>query len=428
MPRFRRNASVNAVIRAVDEGDRRYQSRDLTGAIAQYELGCGLVREMLAADPADAQSVQQLASMLYMLGRWQREAGLLAEAVSSLDEAEGLYKRLGGQATQLVADVVIRRANVRAELKQPLSAIEDVQQAVVASMKWGQQDPASRELDVARVIGIAASVQLSIGADPDLACAAADWALMTYQERLAADGRWNIPPVHAFSVASAARVAAITHTAAGRSDLAGPTRSIATKLNGGSLPDFEAMVASVRDERPTLARVLRMAGRDDLAGRITVPITSSVGGLPLVTEMRGHVQLLPVIAGELAGVQAGDLPERARMLLGLEVHAMFAAASRQQVPGMRYQFGDSGPHWAGAVLTTARLMNGLGARPGVLDAIGWLAGICQQLQPFTLIDPATRSLVIDCLRWSRDIHAEEGSADAVSVLNSVLQMLEQLPG
>ncbi len=49
---------------------------------------------------------------------------------------------------------------------------------------------------------------------------------------------------------------------------------------------------------------------------------------------------------------------------------------------MRYQFGDSGPHWARAVLTIAHLMNGLGARPGVLDAIGWLAGICQQLQPF----------------------------------------------
>src|SRR5260370_39731912 len=182
---------------------------------------------MLAADPADAQSVQQLEAMLYMLGQWQLEAGLRTEAVSSLDEAEGLYERLGDQATQLVADVVIRRASVRAELGAPLSAIEDVQQAVVASMKWGQQDPASRDLDVARVIGIAAFVQLRIGADPDLACAAADWALMTYQERLAAGGQWRIPPAHAFAGRSAARLAAVTHTVAGRSDLAGPTRLIA---------------------------------------------------------------------------------------------------------------------------------------------------------------------------------------------------------
>lgn len=174
MSSFRRNASVRAVIRAQQEGDRRYQSRDVAGAIAQYGLGCRLVREMLAAHPPDAKSVQQLAAMLYTLGQWQRDVGLRAEAVSSLDEAEELYRRLGGEATQFVADVVIRRANVRAELGAPLSAIEDVQQAVVASMKWGRQDP-SRELDVARVIGIAASVHLSIGADPDLACAAADW-------------------------------------------------------------------------------------------------------------------------------------------------------------------------------------------------------------------------------------------------------------
>jgi hypothetical protein len=384
---------------------------------------------MLADDPADAQSVQQLAAMLYTLGQWLLEAGRPAGAISSLDEAEGLYNRLGGQAAQLVADVVIRRANARAELGAPLSAIEDVQQAVAATLKWGQQDPAARELSAARVIGVAASVQLRIGADPDIACAAADWALMTYQERLATGGQWSIPPEHAFAVKSAARVAAVTHAVAGRSDLAGPTRSIATKLSGGSWPDFDATVATVRDEQPTLAQVLRTAGRDDLAGRVTVPIASSDDRvLPLAPHMRGHPQLLPVTASELVGVQAGALPEQARMLLGLEAHAMFAAASRYQVPGMRYQFGDSGPHWARAVLTNAHLMNGQGARPGVLDAIGWLVGICQQLQPFALIDPATRSLAVECLRWSRDIHAADGSADAAAALTSVLQMLESLPG
>ena len=427
MPRFRRNRAIIAAVQALDTGDRRYQLRDLAGAIAQYEVGCGLVREILAADPADARSGQQLAAMLYTLGEWQREAGLLAEAVSSLDEAEGLYNSLGGQVTQLIADVVIRRANVRAELGTPLSAIEDAQQAVVPSMEWGRQDPGSRELDVARVTGIAASVQLSIGADPDLACAAADWALSSYQEQLATGGKWDIPPAHAFAVRSAARVAAVTHTAAGRSDLATPIRAIATELSGGTWPDFETTVEAVRHDQPTLAQVLRMAGRDDLARHVTAPITSSIGGLPLAPEMRRHAQLLPVTADELAGLQAADLPGRARILLGLEAHAMFAAASRRQVPGMRYQFGDSGPVWARAVLTTARLWNGLGARPAVLDAVGWLTGICQQLQPFTLIDPATRGLVMDCLRWSRDIHAEEGSADAVSALTSILQMLESLP-
>src|SRR5260370_12027940 len=98
---------------------------------------------MLAADPADAQSVQQLAAMLYMLGQWQLEAGLRTEAVSSLDGAEGLYERLGDHAAHLVAGVVILPASLRAQLWGPLCALGDASQAGRASPKWVPQEPRS---------------------------------------------------------------------------------------------------------------------------------------------------------------------------------------------------------------------------------------------------------------------------------------------
>lgn len=427
MSRLAGSARLRAVAQAEDEGHRRVRHGDPEEAIAVYERGCRLAREILADDPADTQCVRYLASMLYALGECQLAVGLLTEAVGSLDEAEGLYKRLGGRAAQLAADTVIRRARVRARLGASLSAIEDVQQAVMASMAWAVQDPASRELDAARVIGIAAFVQLRIGADPDLACAAAHWALMTYEERVAAGGRWgDVPAEHSSAVRSAAFAAAVTHAAAGRSDLAGRARTIATEFGDGPWPDYDAAVAAVRDGHPTLAQVLCAAGRDDLASTITVPFGSAERVLPLVPQMRADTPVLPAIANALADVQAGDLPERARMLLGLEAHAMLAATSRDQVLGMRYQFGDFGRGWARAVLTCGQLMNGQGARPGVLDAIGWLTGICEGLQPFTLVNRGTRELVTECLRWSRDIHAEDGSAEAAAGLTSKLQMLDDL--
>ncbi len=162
---------------------------------------------------------------------------------------------------------------------------------------------------------------------------------------------------------------------------------------------------------------------------------SASGNVP---EMRGApglratfapelAEFLPTFGSELSKVQAGDLPRPARMLLGLEAHAMFAAASRAEVTGLRYRFGDLGPHWARAVLACAGLMNVSAERAGVRDAIGWLTGICRQLEPFTIIDPAARDLVVECLSWSRDIHAEDGDADAVASLDSVLAMLDSVP-
>jgi hypothetical protein len=94
---------------------------------------------------------------------------------------------------------------------------------------------------------------------------------------------------------------------------------------------------------------------------------------------------------------------------------------------MRYQFGDFGPHWARAVLIMGRLMSEHGDRAAVRDAIGWLAGICQQLQPFAILDSATRDLVVECLTWSRDFHAEDGSPDAAASLTSALQAMESFP-
>jgi len=208
---------------------------------------------------------------------------------------------------------------------------------------------------------------------------------------------------------------------------------MATRRIGWSTDEFLAEVQKVRDEQPTLNQVLRAAGIDGLAESCTVPFTPDRAG-PLMPEQRGLAdfppgtenQMLPMFAMQLADLQAGDLPQRARMLLGLESHAMFAAASRQENLSMRHRFGDLGPYWARAVLANARLMKENGARDGVRDAIGWLVSICAQLQLAMLMDLAARDLVLECLSWSRDVHAEYGDADAAASLDAVLATLQSL--
>jgi hypothetical protein len=424
----------------MEKAKRHFKRGDLTGAIGQFEVGCRLCRQMVADDPANTGIASRLVAMLLRLGQWQLRAGRPTEALDLLNEAEMRGMRLGEEDTELINDVVIHRGFARAALGADLSAIDDVQRAVMTSMRWALRDRRSnsRALGAARVVGLAAAVLMDIGADPDLAYGAADMAIATYEERLPRErGQWSIPPEDIASVVSAARVAATTHAAAGRGDLVEPVRAIATELMGGGWPDFDAEVAKVR-ARPTLAQALLTAGRDDLATLLTVPIPT-VGVLPYVPEMRGPPGLraafapelagfLPTFASELSLVQAGHLPPSTRMLLGLEAHAMFAAASKaEEAMGMRYRFGDFGPYWARAVLACARLMKVSGQRDGARDAIGWLVSICAQLQGFMYIDPGTRDLVMGCLSWSRDTHAEYGDADGVAGLDSVLAMLGSIP-
>ncbi len=173
---------VHRVLDLVDEGERRYAVGDRTAAIVRLQEACATVRAVLAGGSRDPVDLKQLGAMLYKLGEWLREDKRFEAAAQALDEAESSYERLGGQAGMLVADVVLRRARVRAEAGRPFSAVADVEQAVLLASRDMQQRPRddSTMLAAARAAAFAGFVQLYVGGDPELAVNAANWASSVY--------------------------------------------------------------------------------------------------------------------------------------------------------------------------------------------------------------------------------------------------------
>jgi hypothetical protein len=421
MPMFRRSSRTRDITRAEEEGRARYARGDLTGAIEQYQAGCGLVREELSGQPSDEASIRQLGAMLYRLGQWQIEALEYGDATTSLDEAEQAYGRLGDQAAGLVADVLIRRAIANMQVEMALSAIADAQQAVIKALDWGEQDPEARELNVARVIGLAGHVLLRIGADPDLAVGAADWAMDSYVRRSDKDDGFSVPDEHGFAFKVAAEVSAIVHGAAPDDDLATPMLTLAVAAHGGSWPEFDGEVERVRESLPTIGQVLTAANEPDLAKRLT----ASADFVPMVPEMRCPPEMAPVVAAKLTEVRRNGVPPPARILLSLESHALFAAAARLRVPRMRYQFADFGVIWAAELLDLGRLMAEQGNTTAAYDAIRWLGGLIDQLRPYTDIDRTARLVVVESARWMLGFHTASGSAGELAVvLTALLESLE----
>jgi hypothetical protein len=420
MPTFRRSARIRDITRAEVQGRACYARGDLAGAIERYQAGCGLIRTALATQPADQDGIEQLGAMLYTLGQWQIEALEYADATTSLDEAEQTYARLGERAAGLIADVLVRRAIANMQVEMALSAITDVQHAVIKALGWGEQDPEAREPDVARVMALASHVLLRIGADPDLAVGAADWAMDTYVRLFVADGAVSLPDGHGFAFKLAAEVSAIVH-AATSDDLAGPMLTLALAAHGGSWPEFDGEVERVRAALPTIAQVLTAANEADLAKRIT----ASADFVPLVPEMRCQPEMAPAVAVKLTEIRRNGVSDPARILLGLESHALFAAASRLQVPRMRYQFADFGVIWAAELLDLGRLMADQGNTTAAYDAIRWLGGLIDQLRPYTGTDPTARLVVVESARWMLGFHTTTGSSgELAQVLRSLLESLE----
>jgi hypothetical protein len=384
-----------------EEGQHRYGRGDRAGAIEKYLAGCVIVRQMVADGVPEAVGGTQLGAMLYTLGQWQLEAADLPGAVASLTEAEEAYGGLGEESAGLVADVVIRRALVHRAGGEPLSAMADAQQAVITAFNWGRQAGDDRAVPVARVLGLAAEVQLFIGGDPEVAVAAADWSVQAYQEVLFADGQLAVPREQAFALRSAMRAAAVVHTAYGRTDLARPLHANVLALDGEPWPEFDDAVAHVRDFQPTLDAALHAAGHDDLAGRLAKFRETEREGVILVPATRCRMQDTPAVARELADAQTNlsiGVPEQ--LLLGLEAHALFAEASRRRVPRLSRQFGEFGPVWAVAVMNFGQRMLDFGLDSAARDAARWLRGIVFQLQPHaTAGNPRAREVVAAALDW-----------------------------
>jgi tetratricopeptide (TPR) repeat protein len=408
------------VVRLGEEGRTCYVRGDLAGALDRYGRACELVRETIGRSDGEAEDVRQLGSMLYTLGEWQLEAGEHTPSVETLTEAEAVYERLGERAAQLVADVVIRRARVHAAAGQPLSAIADAQQATLACLEL-LAGPAGRSgaVEAARVVAFSGRVQLAVRGDPDLAVGAADWALREYLRAFRSGDRLSVPVEHAPAMNAAGRVAYIVHTAADRSELAETARWFAE--DGKGPPQVDELVEEVR-AAPTLAGVLASLGRADLVATLTSPATDV---RILVPAMRCSPQVAPGYAQTL-----GELQLRAdgldQVLLGLEAHALFAAASQRRVPSMRYEFGHFGPRWAAAVVNVGQRHAEAGNLAAALDAARWLGGIVGQLAPHTMIDAEARRTALDTARWQRAILTDAGDHTAAAAVSQVIATLEAL--
>lgn len=129
----------------------------------------------------------------------------------------------------------------------------------------------------------------------------------------------------------------------------------------------------------------------------------SDGATTVTPSLRCQPQTAPALATLLAEVAVALLRDqgpnsaRAAGLLGREAHYLFASASRAQVMSMRFQFHEFGAAWARLLLA---LIPAFAGSPGgaaiAEDLTGWLGGVALQLQPFTLVDEATRRLVEEC--------------------------------
>jgi hypothetical protein len=396
-----RDQRVQDVVAREEEGRRRYDQGDRVGAIGQYSAGCVIVREMLAADGADAADAQQLGAMLYTLGQWQLEAEDLPGAIASLTEAEEVYGRLGEEAAGLVADVVIRRAVVHRVGGEPLSAMADAQQAVITAFNWGRQAGDDRAIPVARVLGLAAEVQLFIGGDPEVAVADADWSVQAYQEMFLVDGQFAVPREHVLAFRNAVRTAAVVHMAFGRTHLVQPVLANARAVDSEPWPEFDNAVAHVRDFQPTLDAALHAAGHPDLAGRLAAFRQIERDGVILAPATRCRMPDTPVVARELVDAQTNPaIGVSEELLLGLEAHALFAEASRREVQLLRHQFGEFGRMWAIAVMNFGERMRDFGLGSAAQDAAGWLRGIVIQLQPHAAGgDARAREVVTAARDW-----------------------------
>jgi hypothetical protein len=153
--------------------------------------------------------------------------------------------------------------------------------------------------------------------------------------------------------------------------------------------------------------VLGAAGHDDLADQLTAPATDAT---LLVPAMRCPPDIAPVVADALSKLY-GEVPAEVDLRLGIEAHALFAAASQSQAATLRYQFDDFGPSWAAAVFNTGQRLAGQGDMAAALDAAMWLTSIIGQLLPFTISDPNARTLAATCLRCAHGVFTTVRDAD-----------------
>jgi len=396
------------------EAKRRFAAGDVAGAVDRLREACDLVRGLIGTGRPDRDVGLQLGAMLYAVGEWERQRGRFTEAVTALDEAESVYAELGPDAAQMLTDVVIRRARVHAHGNRPLSAVADAQRAVMDSLDRLDDVPRSpRRLDAARIVAHAAQVQHAVLGDPDLVVAAADWAIREVLSGFGPGDPLALTPAEAQTLHIAAPLAALLHTAAGRTGPAEAATWFATATGHDGFTVTDEAVADVLASQPSLATVLTDNDQQRYAGVLTAPPTEVRLLVPAQRVNHSVGAGYGAVLSELQFQTAMGTDPSHERLCGLEPHALFAWASHRGDINMRHQFAHFGVQWLSVLLNFGQRRGEQGEWTAAVDAANWLTGVVGQLLPHAMIDRKVRDNVTAALDWQRSVYAAVGDTAAV---------------
>lgn len=237
-----------------------------------------LTSELLARAPGDPRTMRNLGSLLYGLGSTLGSAGQPEEAVEALAQCADLYHELEelGEPGMgpLIADVHARTAQVLDAVGRSVSAVLEVDQAVIAYLRLGADEPDHpRFLDLARVLTLNSLVLYGYG-DGDLAVRSAQWAVDAYLSRAdeIAGAGVEDARMHGRHLREAADIAARVYTAQGRAEAAlaaGETEvRAATELARTDAPhDVTALAVALTRHGLNLRRAGRGEEGDPLVER-----------------------------------------------------------------------------------------------------------------------------------------------------------------
>jgi tetratricopeptide (TPR) repeat protein len=435
------------------EAEALRQAGNHAAALPRFTEAMAIAAQLAEANPGDHRPARQRASILYSLGSVHLALDNYADAVTALDECEQVYQDLGSggvvDAGRLIADVKARRARVKLAQGRGVSAILDLDEAVVSyRMLFTGSDNDENALDLARVLTFNAEAQFVCG-DPDVAVASADHAIRLYLSRAAAannDPRG--PGMHTGYFCQAAELAAEIHGIYGRFEPAvaagemviemlrpnaGPggspagrrwlatalarksvhleatgerrhrreasslmAESIALDAVAGPAKKLSWERARARGMQVTLTEALAVADRELGPGRVRpqlleVVTAPAMQGTIVGPSDRCAPQLGAGFGSELAGIAVDLLPRApdAGLRIGVEAHSLLAVCSRENPPYLRYQFAEFGVPWARLLLACCQSLAAMDdqawALPLAIDLVGWNISVVKNLMPWVLL-------------------------------------------
>ncbi|WP_283133974.1 hypothetical protein [Rhizohabitans arisaemae] len=430
--------------RQIDELYHRAVAAQAQGRHAEALGSLRRAESLLRAQTADDRVTSRLASLLYSMGSSLTATGEPKLAIKALEESERLYSalesHLGTDKPNLLADARARLAVAYAEHGSGASAVLKMEEAIGVYTALGamQSRTASNPhyLDLARVLSLNASVLAKYG-DPDLAAGSADRAVRMYLSQAEEINRLPDSRLHGMYLYRAITVAAETHAASGRFDLALTADDIAIAVKGmlggdvvyeqarmgvhleasGQIAKARVMLGQARQTNPavataaeqgfagphpvTLAAALQVAG-ENLHEILCDPRSQHAN---VCVADRCSPQAATLFAVRLArtALQIFPASPAAGSRVGLEAHFLFSLASRAGETNLRYRFGEYGPAWARVLLELVRVYHAGGHQGMARDLVGWSRGVLGNLQPYAHIDQDTEEIIQASLALHRRI-------------------------